>query len=72
MSVVGQCRAVTDLKRRPPEIAELKRLLGRSIEELADHITEFSLAGVRAIRKRVDADPRRLQSRRRRAVRLRH
>jgi AcrR family transcriptional regulator len=70
ISVVGQCRVVTDLKRRPLEIAQLKRLGERSIEELADHITEFSLAGVQAIRQRVDANARRRQSRRRRAVRI--
>ena len=62
MSVVGRCRTVTDLKRRPPGIAGLKRLSERSIEELADHITEFSLVGVQAIRQRADANARRCQS----------
>jgi AcrR family transcriptional regulator len=72
MSVVGQCRAVTDLKRHPPGIAEVKRLSARSIEDLADHITDFSLAGVQAVRQRVDANARRRQSRRRRTASLQH
>jgi AcrR family transcriptional regulator len=68
MSVIGQCRAVTELKRPPPGIAEVKRLSERSIEDLAGHITNFSLAGVQAIRQRLAANATERQSRRRRAA----
>jgi AcrR family transcriptional regulator len=49
MSIINQCRALLTIRR-----SDLEYLLGQSlspdlIERMADHITQFSLAGIKAV-----------------------
>ena len=64
LSIIGQClfyyHARTVLERLFPR----RRYSGRDIDRLADHIAQFSLAAMRAMRRRLEmprpADPRRV------------
>ncbi|MBW2643960.1 MAG: CerR family C-terminal domain-containing protein, partial [Deltaproteobacteria bacterium] len=52
MSIINQCRVLLTIRR-----SDLEYLLGQSlspdlIKRMADHITRFSLAGIKAVGKR--------------------
>lgn len=46
LSVMAQCRAVLPLNRREHRFFEKRRLTRPLIEQLADHVTRFSMAGI--------------------------
>ena len=50
MSVVNQCLAIAFLKRHRRHFLGRKRFTAPEVEAMIDHITRFSLAGIRATR----------------------
>jgi AcrR family transcriptional regulator len=52
MSIINQCRAFVTTRRSDLEFMMGQRLTPEVVEKMADHITRFSLGGVRAVRDR--------------------
>jgi TetR/AcrR family transcriptional regulator, regulator of cefoperazone and chloramphenicol sensitivity len=50
LSIINQCRALLMLNRSDLEYLVQQPLTPALIQRLADHITRFSLAGIRAVR----------------------
>ena len=50
LSVISQCRGVSHKKRENKSFLDFSVVKKASTEQLADHITRFSLTGIRAIR----------------------
>jgi AcrR family transcriptional regulator len=55
MSVIHQCLATAMRTRRLPAFDRYVEIAAADIPALADHIAEFSLAGLAAVRARIDA-----------------
>ena len=54
MSIVNQCRTLLTVRRSDLEYLLAQPLSADLIERLADHITTFSLAGIKAVGKSKD------------------
>ncbi|MCG6907946.1 MAG: CerR family C-terminal domain-containing protein [Desulfobacteraceae bacterium] len=52
MSIINQCRAFVTTRRSDLEFMMGQTLTPEVVEKMADHITRFSLGGVRAVRDR--------------------
>lgn len=52
MSIINQCRAFVTTRRSDLEFMMALALTPEVVEKMADHITRFSLGGVRAVRDR--------------------
>lgn len=54
VSVITQCRGMGFKKRNVPDLFDFTHVREASTETLADHITAFSLAGIKAIRTEIE------------------
>jgi hypothetical protein len=52
MSIINQCRAFVTTRRSDLEFMMAQALTPEVVEKMADHITRFSLGGVKAVRDR--------------------